>query len=53
MLFGHVKTLKTAGERAKGYAKGINELSRAETGLRAWCEAARRSESFVKAASLR
>ncbi|KAK4684564.1 hypothetical protein P7C73_g5614, partial [Tremellales sp. Uapishka_1] len=40
MLFGHVKTMKTAGDRSKGYARGINELARAESGLREWCLAA-------------
>jgi hypothetical protein len=39
MLYGHVKGMKNAGDRAKGYARAINDLSKAETGLREWCNA--------------
>lgn len=45
MLYGHIKGLKNAGDRAKGYAKGINELARSETGLREWCTASGLSDS--------
>ncbi|KAK6907166.1 hypothetical protein I203_101156 [Kwoniella mangroviensis CBS 8507] len=37
MLYGNIKSLKHSGDRAKGYAKAINELSRSESGLREWC----------------
>ncbi|WRT65527.1 uncharacterized protein IL334_002472 [Kwoniella shivajii] len=37
MLYGNIKSLKHAGDRAKGYAKAINELSRSESGLKEWC----------------
>lgn len=39
MLYSHIKGLKYAGDRAKGYAKGINDLSRAESGMKEWCMA--------------
>lgn len=39
MLYGHVKTMKHAGDRAKGYARSINDLAKAETGLKEWCAA--------------
>ncbi|WVW79964.1 hypothetical protein I302_101937 [Kwoniella bestiolae CBS 10118] len=39
MLYGNIKSLKHSGDRAKGYAKAINELSRSESGLREWCVA--------------
>lgn len=37
MLFGHIKNMKHSGDRAKYYAKGINELAVADSGLRDWC----------------
>ncbi|WWC60124.1 uncharacterized protein I303_102688 [Kwoniella dejecticola CBS 10117] len=37
MLYGNIKSLKHSGDRAKGYARAINELSRSESGLREWC----------------
>ncbi|WVQ94547.1 hypothetical protein IAU59_001626 [Kwoniella sp. CBS 9459] len=37
MLYGNVKGMKHAGDRAKGYARAINELARSESGLREWC----------------
>jgi len=39
MLYGHIKTMKNPGDRAKGYARSINDLAKAETGLREWCAA--------------
>ncbi|WVR03968.1 hypothetical protein IAU60_000967 [Kwoniella sp. DSM 27419] len=40
MLYGNIKAQKHAGDRAKGYARAINELARSESGLREWCIAA-------------
>jgi hypothetical protein len=37
MLYGHIRNMKHAGDRAKAYARGINELARADTGLMDWC----------------
>ncbi|OCF32374.1 hypothetical protein I316_06044 [Kwoniella heveanensis BCC8398] len=37
MLYGNIKGMKHAGDRAKGYARAINELARSESGLREWC----------------
>ncbi|WWC87727.1 uncharacterized protein L201_002619 [Kwoniella dendrophila CBS 6074] len=37
MLYSNIKSLKHSGDRAKGYAKAINELSRSESGLKEWC----------------
>jgi hypothetical protein len=45
MMYGHIKTLKTPGERAKAYARAINDLAAAESGLREWCLAASTSTS--------
>ncbi|WVF67077.1 hypothetical protein IAT40_001822 [Kwoniella sp. CBS 6097] len=39
MLYGNIKGMKHAGDRAKGYARAINELARSESGLREWCVA--------------
>lgn len=47
MLFGHIKTLKSAGDRAQGYARAVNDIARADSGLREWCEAVRRSKSLI------
>ncbi|KAL7420688.1 hypothetical protein Q5752_004639 [Cryptotrichosporon argae] len=38
MLFGHIKTMKAPGDRARAYARATNELHRAESGLREWCQ---------------
>jgi hypothetical protein len=46
MLYGSVKTLKTPGERTKGYAKLINDLSAADSGLKEWCIAAGEYQVF-------
>lgn len=35
-----LKSHKSAGARALAYARAINEIARAETGLKAWCAAA-------------
>lgn len=37
MLYGHIRNMKHAGDRAKAYARGVNELARADTGLMEWC----------------
>lgn len=37
IMFGNIKALKTSGERARAYQKGIEELARADSGLREWC----------------
>lgn len=37
MLFGHIKNMKHSGDRAKYYAKAINELAAADSGIRDWC----------------
>jgi hypothetical protein len=37
MLFGQIKNMKHSGDRAKYYARGINELAMADSGLRDWC----------------
>jgi len=47
MLYGNVKSMKYAGDRAKGYARAINDLARAETGLREWCVASSSSSSSI------
>ncbi|WWD16684.1 hypothetical protein CI109_101114 [Kwoniella shandongensis] len=39
MLYGNIKGLRTSGDRARGYARAINELARSESGLREWCAA--------------
>jgi hypothetical protein len=43
MMYGNIKRLRAPGDRAKGYAKAINELAKAESGLRDWCTASSRS----------
>lgn len=45
MLYGNIKPMKYAGDRAKAYARAINDLARAETGLREWCAASSSSSS--------
>ena len=37
MLYGHIRNMKHSGDRAKAYARGINELARADSGLVEWC----------------
>lgn len=37
IMFGNIKALKTSGERARAYQKGIEGLVRADSGLREWC----------------
>jgi hypothetical protein len=44
MMYGGIKRLRAPGDRAKAYAKGINDLAKAESGLREWCIASSRSE---------
>lgn len=39
MMYGGIKRLRGPGDRAKAYAKAINELARAESGLKEWCTA--------------
>lgn len=39
MMYGNIKNLRNAGDRAKGYARAINEISKAESGLKEWCAA--------------
>ncbi|KAK8861409.1 hypothetical protein IAR55_002228 [Kwoniella newhampshirensis] len=39
MLYGNIKSMKHSGDRARGYARAINELARSESGLREWCAA--------------
>jgi hypothetical protein len=39
MMYGGIKRLRAPGDRAKAYAKGINDLAKAESGLREWCTA--------------
>jgi len=43
MMYGGIKRLRAPGDRAKAYAKGINDLAKAESGLREWCAASSRS----------
>lgn len=43
MMYGSIKRLRAPGDRAKGYAKAINELAKAESGLREWCTASSKS----------
>ncbi|OWZ63191.1 hypothetical protein AYX15_04765 [Cryptococcus neoformans] len=40
MSISTLKSHKSAGARALAYARAINEIARAETGLKAWCAAA-------------
>lgn len=47
MLYGNIKGLRSPGDRAKAYAKAINELARAESGLREWCEASSKSSMLL------
>lgn len=37
IMFGNIKALKTSGDRARAYQKGIEGLMRADSGLRDWC----------------
>ena len=37
MMFGNIKGLRYPGDRATAYAKSINELALAESGLSEWC----------------
>lgn len=37
IMFANIKNLKTPGERAQAYQKGIEGLARADSGLREWC----------------
>jgi hypothetical protein len=39
MMYGGIKRLRAPGDRAKAYAKGINDLAKAESGLKEWCTA--------------
>lgn len=45
MLYGNIKSMKYAGDRAKAYAKSLNDLARAETGIREWCAASASASS--------
>jgi hypothetical protein len=45
MMYGGIKRLRGPGDRAKGYAKAINELARAESGLQEWCAASSKYSS--------
>lgn len=36
IMYGNIKQLKTAGDRARAYAQSMAELMRAESGLRDW-----------------
>ncbi|KAK1920980.1 hypothetical protein DB88DRAFT_469279 [Papiliotrema laurentii] len=48
MLYNHIKTMKYPGDRAKAYAQSINNLARADTGLKEWCMAASSSRPPAK-----
>lgn len=37
MVYGNIKGLRNPGDRAKAYAKAINEIAKAESGLKEWC----------------
>ncbi|ORX36316.1 hypothetical protein BD324DRAFT_487831 [Kockovaella imperatae] len=37
MMFGNIKSIRYPGDRAKAYAKSINAIARADSGLRGWC----------------
>lgn len=37
MLYGSIKSMKHPGERALAYARAVNELARADSGLQGWC----------------
>lgn len=39
MMYGGIKRLRAPGDRAKAYAKAINDLAKAESGLKEWCTA--------------
>ena len=45
MMYGGIKRLRAPGDRAKAYAKAINDLSKAESGLREWCQASSKAPS--------
>lgn len=47
MMYGGIKRLRGPGDRAKAYAKAINELARAESGLKEWCTASGKSDLSV------
>lgn len=47
MMYGNIKNLRNAGDRAKGYARAINEIAKAESGLKEWCAASGTSPSTV------
>ena len=40
MMFGNIKVMKSTGDRANAYTVALNELRKAETGLREWTAAA-------------
>lgn len=44
MMYGGIKRLRAPGDRAKAYAKGINDLAKAESGLKEWCTASSKSQ---------
>lgn len=46
MMYGNIKNLRNAGDRAKGYAKAINEISKAESGLKEWCSASGKHSAY-------
>lgn len=45
MLYSHVKSIRSAGGRATAYARAINELAAADSGLASWCHASRQREA--------
>lgn len=45
MLYSHVKSIRSPGGRATAYARAINELVAADSGLASWCQASRQREA--------